>query len=1095
MSTPLPHIHTHTHTPPDPIHTPSRQDRSLKEAQLQHKDEVATAKAEVWTKVEEEAQQKLEVQDRLLEQERGSEQSVKLGVETGRAEIEKRLKQQFQAKFEAMAAKTKAEKERSILEVEQRAKRALDMLMAKTEQLDEQLVDMGVHNLGRIFLRFIALNLRMAWKNWVEHTNRARHWHVVTRHHHDLLEKFMHRIKYGRLQLYYSRWADRSANSRARRHITRKVINRLLKVNLLRAFNCWTDVLATWQRRAALLLRVLGRITHARESAGIRKWRGVILDEKRAAGHAALVRKYAKRILDRGLAKTFNGWVAWVKGTKRLRHAADRVVRRWTHRTAVACYNRWCEFIRRRRLCRRVIVRFVRRYRQQSLTQALNSWRYFLMVTAFSTAESTRQQLVVERCALRLRSALKSRAFGAWSEAAKSLVERRWQVRRAVDRWQRRNLAAFLDKWIDMVDVRVLCRHVMNKILQRYLLSGLSRAYISWRAFVDDDKKAMAEEARLEVIVRKVGRRMASLVVARTFDRWVEVAEVKRTYRRKMAKVLRRWQRLELVAMLEKWIAMTDERILCRRVMNKILQRYLLAGQSRAFISWRAFVDDDKLRMVDDDRLNAVVRRVAKRMVQLSVARTFDRWYEHSTERREQRRKVGAVLKRWQQLELSAMLDKWAVMTDERILCRRVLNKIMQRYLLSAQSRAMISWRAFVDDDKKTELEDVRLAVIVRKIAVRMVRLTVAKTFDRWAFNVAEKRDQRRKMGSVLRRWQRLEMSSMLEKWIVMTDERILCRMVMNKIIKRYLLGAQSRAVISWRAFADDDKKADAEDTRLEVIVRKIGKRMIQLSVARTFDRWFEHSKERREQRRKVGSVLRRWQRLEMSAMLEKWIVMTDERILCRMVMNKIIKRYLLGAQSRAFISWRAFMTDDKNADMEDARMEVIVRKIAKRWVKLTEAHSFERWVENVVEAKEWRHKVSVVLRRWQRRAIGAVVNRWCTMVGERVLCRRVMTKILRRYMCAAQARALVSWRAFVDDDKKADVEEARLEVVVRKVVKRMIQLTVARSFDMWSVNVVEAKEQRHKVATVLRRWQRRALGAVVNRWCTMSTSGCCVAW
>ena len=200
------------------------------------------------------------------------------------------------------------------------------------------------------------------------------------------------------------------------------------------------------------------------------------------------------------------------------------------------------------------------------------------------------------------------------------------------------------------------------------------------------------------------------------------------------------------------------------------------------------------------------------------------------------------------------------------------------------------------------------------------------------------------------------------------------------------------------------------------MIVVKIAKRMVQLTVAKTFDRWAENTAKKKEQRRMIGSILKRWQRLELSSMLEKWIVMTDDRILCRKVMNKIIKRYLLVAQSRAFISWRSFVDNDRTADAEEARLEAIARKVAKRMIMLTTARTFDRWSVNIAEAKAQRHKVVTVVRRWQRGALYAVMNRWCAIVDERVMCRRVMQKLLQRHHHGALARALVSWCSYIRD-------------------------------------------------------------------------------
>ena len=159
------------------------------------------------------------------------------------------------------------------------------------------------------------------------------------------------------------------------------------------------------------------------------------------------------------------------------------------------------------------------------------------------------------------------------------------------------------------------------------------------------------------------------------------------------------------------------------------------------------------------------------------------------------------------------------------------------------------------------------------------------------------------------------------------------------------------------------------------------------------------------------------------------------------------------------------------------------MRKVAKRMILLTTARTFDRWAANVAEAKEHRHKVSLALRRWQRRALSAVVNRWCTMVDERVLCRMVMNKIIKRYLLGAQSRVLVSWRAFVVAAQDGEIEHERHERVVLRCAKRMSQLTIARTFDRWAATATAQKEQRHRVRISLVRWQKRHLASCCASW------------
>ena len=223
--------------------------------------------------------------------------------------------------------------------------------------------------------------------------------------------------------------------------------------------------------------------------------------------------------------------------------------------------------------------------------------------------------------------------------------------------------------------------------------------------------------------------------------------------------------------------------------------------------------------------------------------------------------KTNVMVRRWQRRSLEAAVNRWTSMVGARVFCRRVLSKRVHLLTIRIQSQALVTWCAFIHRKRDAENTTARMDAVGRKVARRMVLLTVASSFDRWAEHVAEKKEQRHKVGSIVRRWQRLGLCSVLEKWDTMTHNRIFCRRIMNKILQRYLLGAESRAFISWRAFVDNGRLEDTEATRQEVIVRKVANRMIKLTVARTFDRWFVHVAEAKAQRHTVATVLRRWQR------------------------------------------------------------------------------------------------------------------------------------------------------------------------------------------------------------------------------------------
>jgi hypothetical protein len=125
-------------------------------------------------------------------------------------------------------------------------------------------------------------------------------------------------------------------------------------------------------------------------------------------------------------------------------------------------------------------------------------------------------------------------------------------------------------------------------------------------------------------------------------------------------------------------------------------------------------------------------------------------------------------------------------------------------------------------------------------------------------------------------------------------------------------------------------------------------------------------------------------------------------------------------------------MSDARKVDAENERHDAIVRRCANRMAKIAAVQSFEQWRDAVAEKKEHRYKISLALRRWERRTLGCMMNQWCTMVDGRVLCRRVMNTILRRYLHASLTRALVSWRGFVNQERTREAENVRLEARAR---------------------------------------------------------------
>ena len=188
-------------------------------------------------------------------------------------------------------------------------------------------------------------------------------------------------------------------------------------------------------------------------------------------------------------------------------------------------------------------------------------------------------------------------------------------------------------------------------------------------------------------------------------------------------------------------------------------------------------------------------------------------------------------------------------------------------------------------------------------------------------------------------------------------------------------------------------------------------------------------------------------------------------------------------ATTRAFRTWLGAHHEAQAAENEAKAHEMVVRRCVQRMTHAAVSGTFDRWHDFSQESKEMRHRVLQVVGRWRRKELCGCFERWGEMVEGRDLCRRVMNKILNRYLNAAQSHAFVSWRAIVLAAQEGDAEAARHDVVVRRCVHRMTQQLVARTLGRWSAVVKEKHAYRHKLQHALRRWQRQKLSHVYDLW------------
>ena len=545
--------------------------------------------------------------------------------------------------------------------------------------------------------------------------------------------------------------------------------------------------------------------------------------------------------------------------------------------------------------------------------------------------------------------------------------------------------------------------------------------------------------------------------------------------------------------MLEKWVTMTDDRMLCRRVMNTILKRYLLGARSRALVSWRAFIV-----AAQNDEIEHKVAVAAAKQREIAAKASAQRRIENEVRIEEDRVKNeeveslrGRLQSSHQELaeatarvgeqteathaanEEAKALRGWLQNTHQELseTTTNLSEQIQATQEANEEAEALRGWLQNTHQElanvtaartknhrlqteaaqAANEAETRRCELVVRRCVQRMALNTTARTFDRWAEFAAQSKEYRRQLGLAVARWKRRGLAAVIDRWITMVDERVLCRRVLTKLLRRYLHGARSRAMASWCNYTRDERaaaatekqrewdseieaksEAEAEAKRVEAIISRCLRRMGSTAMARMLDRWTAYVAHVKEERRRIIFAA-----AEEAAAIGDQI--TSERELCRRVMTRMVCGYMHGAQTAAMCSWRLHTREMQDFERREAqakaesqremeakaeeeveakRREAVVSRCIRRMASNATARTFDRWAEFATQSKEYRRQLGLAVARWQRRGLAAVVNCWITMVDEKVLCRRVLNKLFHRHLHGARLRAIVSWRAFTRDAK-----------------------------------------------------------------------------
>jgi hypothetical protein len=362
------------------------------------------------------------------------------------------------------------------------------------------------------------------------------------------------------------------------------------------------------------------------------------------------------------------------------------------------------------------------------LAASITRWTQSVAEEKEEEEEEERRQAVLRRILTRMVQHSVSLALDRWVENVAELKAIAGKGRKAVLRWKSQACARCAGAWRIVTEEELWKRHVMTEILVRLKKRALSFFWDVWVGFVDERGVVLAsEELRNSAAVKILAKQKT------------------KEFRRQTA------------------------------MMLKITQRLKHTTAARCLEAWRVYLDDVEeaaAALGEEERKQAVMRRILSRMVQRTTALALDRWMEvveeaADRERERERLKELDELEKVREREREALVrlikerelewergrerESWAARAEEERK-QAVMHRILARMVQRSVSQALDRWVENVAEAAAARAEEERRRAVMRRILARIVQRSVSQALDRWVENVAELKTMAAKGSKVVRR-------------------------------------------------------------------------------------------------------------------------------------------------------------------------------------------------------------------------------------------------------------------------------------------------------------------------------------------------------
>ena len=353
--------------------------------------------------------------------------------------------------------------------------------------------------------------------------------------------------------------------------------------------------------------------------------------------------------------------------TNRLKHAAVKVVRRWSHLRLMIPFQSWGSGMRERRRLMRAAIKVIKRWRMLVFSVAFGTWYGH-------TSECKRLKHIQNKALIRWKQKGTSVAFFTWHYKVQESLRLARAARKVLVRWKQKGTSVAFFTWHYQVRKQKLISTKMKQVVRRWMHVLLHAPFEAWTI-------ETRERLRLARAARKILVRWKQKGTSVAFFSWHYKTQESLRLARAARKVLVRWTRMELAVAFSTWHHYERQNIRRDLAAEKIVRRWGYGKSSSAFFSWRHQVQRQA-------HLKSKARNILWRMMNRALTRGFERWRDHAVEERQMKAKALKVVQRMVNSCVVAGLDRWKEVVYWHIRSTRILNKAAVRLSRMAVTRA-----------------------------------------------------------------------------------------------------------------------------------------------------------------------------------------------------------------------------------------------------------------------------------------------------------------------------------------------------------------------------------------------------------------------